>query len=245
MYATLLLWRIFLKESFSRWELLVPFTVNQLLALWVFSWGFQKVAGLEYAQTLAIGWIGFSMVTIGVISSVTLTIDLSLQKIRYWLSLPVSPGAIVLGKLLSAGALSIVASLFTLALGRALLLQINPTQTLWVLLALVLQGLTLIGLLASISVFIRDITKIGVIVSLIVGALQYLSVIYFPIEIFPSYVRALIYLNPLTYAINFIRSLLLAEQFDLLPLVILIVLSALWLTVGWAVLQSKVIHRER
>nr|BAL59146.1 hypothetical conserved protein [Candidatus Acetothermum autotrophicum] len=245
MQATLLLWRIFLKEAFSRWELLLPFAVNQLLALWVFSWGFQKVAGLEYAQALAIGWISFAMVTIGVLSSITLTIDLSLQKIRYWLSLPVAPGAIVLGKLLSASALSVVASLFTLTLGHILLLHLNAAQALWILLVLALQGFTLIGLLASISVFIRDITKIGVIVSLIVGMLQYLSVVYFPIEIFPSYVKALIYLNPLTYAINFIRSLVLSNQLDLLPLAVLALLSVGWLVVGWAVLQRKVIYRER
>jgi len=245
MQATLLLWWIFLKEAFTRWELLLPFVINQMLALWIFSWGFQKVAGLEYAQTLAIGWVGFAMVTIAVISGVTLTIDLSLQKIRYWLSLPVSPGAIVLGKLLSAGALSVVASLFTLALGRALLLQIEPFEALWVLLTLVLQGFTLVGLLASISVFIRDITKIGVIISLIVGALQYLSVVYFPIEIFPIYVRGLIYLNPLTYAINFIRALLLSDRLDLLPLAVLSLLSVGWLLVGWAVLQRKVIHQGR
>jgi ABC-2 type transport system permease protein len=245
MQATLLLWRIFLKEAFTRWELLLPFAVNQLLALWVFTWGFQKIAGSEYAQTLAIGWIGFAMVTIAVISSVTLTLDLSLQKIRYWLSLPVTPGAIVLGKLLSAVALSVVASLFTLGLGRILLLKLDLPQTVWVLTALVLQGFTLVGLLASISVFIRDITKIGVIVSLVVGALQYLSVVYFPIEIFPTYVRWLIYLNPLTYAINFIRALLLANRFDLLSLTILMVLSVSWLTVGWAVLQRKVVYQER
>jgi ABC-2 type transport system permease protein len=245
MQATLLLWRIFLKDAFTRWELLLPFAVNQLLALWVFIWGFQKIAGSEYAQTLAIGWIGFAMVTIAVISSVTLTIDLSLQKIRYWLSLPVAPGAIVLGKLLSAVALSVVASLFTLGLGRVLLLQLDSRQTLWIFVTLVLQGFTLVGLLASISVFIRDITKIGVIISLVVGALQYLSVVYFPIEIFPAYLRVLIYLNPLTYAINFIRALLLADRFDLLSLTILIVLSVSWLTVGWAVLQRKVVYRER
>lgn len=245
MRATLLLWRIFLKEAFTRRELLLPFAVNQLLALWVFTWGFQKIAGSEYAQTLAIGWISFAMVTIAVISSVTLTIDLSLQKIRYWLSLPVAPRAIVLGKLLSAVALSVVASLFTLGLGRVLLLKLDLTQTLWILAALVLQGFTLIGLLASISVFIRDITKIGVIVSLVVGALQYLSVVYFPIEIFPSYLRALVSLNPLTYAINFIRALLLSNRFDLLSLAVLMILGIGWLAVGWAVLQRKVIHRER
>ncbi len=245
MQATLLLWWVFLKEAFTRWELLLPFAVNHLLALWVFSWGFQRIAGAEYAQILAIGWISFAMVTIAVIGSITLTIDLSLQKIRYWLSLPVSPGAIVLGKLLSVGALSIAASLFTLALGRALLLQIEPIEALWILLVLVLQGFTLVGLLASISIFIRDITKVGVIISLIVGALQYLSVVYFPIEIFPTYVRGLIYLNPLTYAVNFTRALLLSDRLDWLSLAMLSLLSVGWLLVGWAVLQRKVIHRER
>ncbi|MBT9141129.1 MAG: hypothetical protein DDT30_01716 [Dehalococcoidia bacterium] len=245
MQATLLLWQIFLKAAFTRWELLLPFTVNQLLSLWVFSWGFQKIAGSEYAQTLAIGWISFAMVTIAVISSITLTIDLSSQKIRYWLSLPIAPGAIVLGKLLSAIVLSVVASLFTLGLGRVLLLKLDLPQTLWILAILLLQGVTLVGLLASISAFIRDITKIGVIVSLVVGALQYVSVVYFPIEIFPTYLQALIYLNPLTYAINFIRALVLSDRFDLFSLSILVVLSVAWLIAGWAVLQRKVIYRER
>jgi len=245
MHATLLLWRIFLQEAFSRWEFLLPFAANQLLSLWVFSWGFPKVAGLEYAQALAVGWIGFAMVTVGVISGVTLTIDLSAHKIRYWLSLPVVPGAIILGKLLSTSALCVAASLFTLALGQVLILQLTAAQALWMLVALILQGFALVGLLASISIFIRDITKIGVIISLIVGVLQYFSVVYFPIEIFPPYLRVLVHLNPLTYAINFTRALVLLDRFDLLPLSILVVLSIVWLKVGWMVLQRKVIYHER
>jgi len=245
MQATLLLWQVFLRGAFSRWELLLPFAVNQILALWIFSWGFPKVADLEYAQVLAIGWIGFAMVTIGVISSVTLTIDLSVQTIRYWLSLPVTPGAIVLGKLLSTSALCIAASLFTLTLGRVLILQLTVAQALWVLVVLILQSFTLVGLLTSISVFIRDITKIGVIVSLIVGILQYLSVVFFPIEIFPPYLKVLIHLNPLTHAINFTRALVVLNRFDPLPLSVLAVLSIGWLTVGWAVLRRKVIQHER
>lgn len=245
MRATVLLWQIFLREAFTRWELLLPFAINQLLALWVFSWGFQRVAGAEYAQMLVIGWIGFAMVTVGVISSIMLTVDLSLQKIRYWLSLPVAPGAIVLGKLLSSSVLCVAASLFTLALGQLFLLRLSLFQMLWVLVILVLQGFTLVGLLASISIFIRDITKIGVIVSLIIGVLQYLSVVYFPIEIFPVPVRALIYLNPLTYAINFIRALVLSSRFDWVSLAILAGLSIAWLGVGWGVLQRRALHRER
>lgn len=245
MKATLLLWQIFLKEAFMRWELLLPFAVNQLLALWVFSWGFQKVAGPEYAQLLVIGWIVFAMVTVGVISSITLAVDLSIQKIRYWLSLPVAPGAIVLGKLVSAGALCLVASLFTLALGRIFLLRVDGQEIAWVLGALALQGFALVGVLASISVLIRDITKIGVIVSLVVGILQYLSVVYFPIEIFPPYVRALIYLNPLTYAINFIRALLLSHQLEWGSLAILAIVSVGWLMIGWWALSRKVLLRER
>ncbi len=245
MRATALLWYVFLKEAFTRWELLLPFAVNQLLALWVFSWGFQRVAGIEYAQMLVIGWIGFAMVTIGVISSITLTVDLSLQKIRYWLSLPVAPGAIVLGKLFSSSALCIAASLFTLGLGQLFLLRISLSQTLWVLVALILQGFTLVGVLASISIFIRDITKIGVIVSLIIGILQYLSVVYFPMEIFPAPLRAVIYLNPLTYAITFIRALVLSSRFDWVSLAVLAGLSVAWLGVGWGILYRKALHHER
>lgn len=245
MRATALLWYVFLKEAFTRWELLLPFAVNQLLALWVFSWGFQRVAGLEYAQMLVIGWIGFAMVTIGVISSITLTVDLSLQKIRYWLSLPVAPGAIVLGKLLSSSLLCVAASLFTLGLGQLFLLRLSISQILWVLMVLTLQGFTLVGVLASISIFIRDITKIGVIVSLIIGILQYLSVVYFPIEIFPAPVRVMVYLNPLTYAINFIRALVLFGQLDWVSLVVLAGLSIVWLGVGWGALHRKALYHER
>ena len=245
MRATVLLWQLFLKEAFTRWEVLLPFAVNQLLALWVFSWGFQRVAGAEYAQLLVIGWVGFAMVTIGVISSITLTVDLSLHKIRYWLSLPIAPGAIVLGKLLSASVLCLVASLFTLGLGQLFLLRLSIAEIPWVLVALILQGSAIVGLFASLSIFIRDITKIGMIVSLIIGVLQYLSVVYFPIEIFPTPVRALIYLNPLTYAITFIRTLVLSNQFDWVSLAVLVGLGIAWLGAGWGLLHRKVLHHER
>jgi len=239
-----LLWSQFLRATFTKWGVILPLIFSNLLALIVFSFGFKHLVGEGFALSLSIGWIALSMVTIGVSATIVMTIDLTVSQIHYLLSLPVSLRAILIGKIGSVVALAICASLVVLLCGQLLLLHTTGERLLLLFIALILQALTLIGMLSTAAALVRDLTKLAILTNFLIGALQYASVVYFPIASFPVYVRPILYLNPLTYAINFSRTLLMRGEIDLIPLGILAGWSIFWSILGYHRLKRR-IERSR
>ena len=235
-----LLWSQFLRAAFTRWDVLLPLMFTNVLALIIFSFGFKHVVGVEFAVSLSIGWIALSMVTIGVTSTIVMTIDLTLTQLHYLLSLPVSLRTILIGKLGSVVVLALCAAAVVLACGQFLLLHTTGGNLVLLLVVLVLQAWTLIGMLSGLAALIQDLSKLAVWTNFAMGALQFISVVYFPIEIFPAYVRPLLYLNPLTYAINFSRVLLIRGEIDFISLGILIGWSIVWPILGYYALKRRI-----
>jgi len=235
-----LLWSQFLRAAFTNWAVTLPLIVGNVLALIVFSFGFRLVVGVEFAVSLSLGWIAVSMVTIGVAATIVMTVDLNFIQMRYLLSLPVSLRAILIGKLGSVVLFSLCASAIILILGQFLLLHATLGQLVLLFIALVLQAWTLIGMLSVVAALIRDISKLAIWTNFIIGALQTINVVFFPIEIFPVFVRPLLYLNPLTYAINFSRALLLRGEIDLIQLGILTGWSIVWPILGYYALKRGI-----
>lgn len=235
-----LLWSQFLRKAFTNWGVIIPLLFANVLALIVFSFGFKRVVGAEFAVSLAIGWIALSMVTIGVSSTIVMTIDLTFTEMRYLLSLPVSIRAILFGKLGSVALLSLCASIVVLTFGQLLLLHTTGGRLILLLIVLALQAWTLIGMLSVVAAMIQDLSKLAIWTNFIIGALQYISVVFFPIEIFPVFVRPLLYLNPLTYAINFTRALLVRGEIDLISLGILTGWSIVWPILGYYGLKRRI-----
>jgi ABC-type polysaccharide/polyol phosphate export permease len=213
---------------------------SNLLALTVFSFGFRRLVGEGFALNLSIGWIALSMVTIGVGATIVMTIDLTVSQIHYLLSLPVSLRSILIGKIGSVVALATCASFVVLLCGQFLLLHTTAERLLLLFVALILQALTLVGMLSTTTVLVRDLTKLAVLTNFLIGVLQYASVVYFPIASFPIYVRPILYLNPLTYAINFSRTLLVRGEIDLIPLAILAGWSIFWTILGYRGLERRI-----
>jgi len=240
MRAVRLLWGGFLYEAFTKWEVNLPLMFSNVLGLAVFAFGFRQAVGVEFAANLSVGWIALSMVTIGVSSTIVMTIDLTITQMQYLLSLPVSLRAILIGKIGSVVVLAVCASLVVLAVGQLVLLQTTLANLGFLFLVLVLQACTLIGILSSVAALVNDLTKLAVLTNFIISALQFVSVVYFPMEIFPVYVRPLLYLNPLTYAINFSRALLMGGRVDLLSLGILAGWSVVWPIMGYYGLKKRI-----
>ena len=70
-------------------------------------------------------------------------------------------------------------------------------------LALIIMGLT--WLLAALGVFLRDVTQV---VGIVTSALIFLSPIFYPLTALPENIRPLLYLNPITLAVEDARDVL-------------------------------------
>lgn len=112
-------------------------------------------------------------------------------------------------------AITLLASLFhtLISLGVwlvAYILFIGPPHATTLLLPIVILPLTtlIMGLswiLASLGVFLRDVSQV---VGIATSALMFLSPIFYPVDAFPENFRYLLYLNPLTPAIEMTRDVL-------------------------------------
>lgn len=105
-----------------------------------------------------------------------------------------------------------------------------------VLLPLVLYGLGLSWLLASLGVYIRDISQItGILTTL----LLFLSPIFYPITALPEKFQAVLYLNPLTFIIEQARAVMMWGQFpDWRGLLISTVCAGMVAWLGFAFFQK-------
>lgn len=110
----------------------------------------------------------------------------------------------VLGSALFHAAVSLAVLLaFGLLLGRGI-----PLTTVYlplVLLPLVLLALGLGWFLGALGVYLRDV---GQTVSLLVSALMFLSPVFYPLDALPEHIRPLAALNPLAFAIEAARDIL-------------------------------------
>lgn len=208
----ILVWQEVISAPRKRWDTLVAGMFSGALGLLTMVCGFKRyLPGTAYESTFATGWVAYTMVLAGVAGSIAATVDLSLGRIRYLLSLPVTPVMIASSKMCGATATSFLVSLAMLALGNPLVLHLSFPNALWALGALMLQALSIVGIMCTLSPFVADMTKLGLVGSIAAGSLQYLSSVYFPPEVFPAWVRPIIYINPLTYSVNFFRSLVRKE----------------------------------
>ena len=100
-----------------------------------------------------------------------------------------------------------------------------------VVLPLALIGLGLSYLIASTTVFIRDLSQV---IGVLVTVLLFLSPIFYPLEAVPETVRPLMYLNPLTVPISEFRNLVLwGKTPDLVTLAVYTIVALIVFYLGW------------
>ncbi len=241
MNSVVVLWEHEVQSALRRWSIIVPSLFSGLLGMLVLAYGFRSFFhSSSYYLTFATGWISYAMVLTGVTAGLTATLDLTTQRIRYLLSLPVPPGAIVLGRLWGATAVTALISTVLLAFAEPLILRFSFSALVAVFAVLVIQALSVVGLVTALTYLVRDISKLGIAASIATGVLQYVSSVYFPPSVFPSWARPLVYVNPLTHAVDFMRALL-AQSSDHLALVMLIGETTCLVGLGYALMRRALL----
>lgn len=127
-------------------------------------------------------------------------------------------------------------SMFVLLLAMSLLGHSVPVTFVWiipVMIPLVLYGLAVGWILASIGVFLRDV---GQIVGVLSQILMFMSPVFFPISKIPEAYRGLLQVNPLTSLIEQARAVLVfggQPDWAALSIQVLIALAACIIGYGW------------
>jgi ABC-2 type transport system permease protein len=192
--------------------------VQPVLWLMLFGEVMARVRGvapgnIPYLDFLAAGILAQSALFVAIFYGISAIWERDLGVLQRYLVSPAPRSALVLGKALSAGvrALSQALIVYLLALLLGVGINLNPLNILGVAAAIVLGA----ALFSTLSLIIACIVKtrerfmgIGQVLTM---PIFFASNAIYPLSLMPGWLRAVSHLNPLTYEVDILRSLMLTQ----------------------------------
>ena len=220
MNAIYILW---LREPkrYSRSRAQVVASLGQpLLYLLVLGFGlgpiFQKAGNGSYLQFMAPGVVGMSVLFTSVFSGIGLLWDRQFGFLKETLVAPVPRVVVMIGKTLGGATVATLQGLIVLTV--CLIAGFRPVNWATVPLALVFMILTAIvfaGLGMAIGSMLQDMQGFQLIMNFLVMPIFFLSGALFPLKDLPSVLSFVTRIDPLSYGIDGLRSVLIGtSQFE-------------------------------
>ena len=220
MNAIYILWLRELKR-YSRSRAQVVASLGQpLLYLLVLGFGlgpiFQKAGNGSYLQFMAPGVVGMSVLFTSVFSGIGLLWDRQFGFLKETLVAPVPRVVVMIGKTLGGATVATLQGLIVLTV--CLIAGFRPVNWATVPLALVFMILTAIvfaGLGMAIGSMLQDMQGFQLIMNFLVMPIFFLSGALFPLKDLPSVLSFVTRIDPLSYGIDGLRSVLIGtSQFE-------------------------------
>jgi ABC-2 type transport system permease protein len=196
-------------------------------ALWllVFGEAFTKLRAIPtgdytYLQFMTPGVLAQSVMFVAIFYGITVVWERDLGLLNKLLSTPTPRSAIVMGKALSAGVRGIVqaVAIFVLALIIHVKISLNPIHLLGVLFVVFLLGMFFACLSMCLAALVRTRERVMGIGQAITMPLFFASNAIYPASILPTWIKAIVTINPLSYVIDAIRGLLVTNDLSKLML---------------------------
>jgi len=214
-------------------------------ALWLLLFGevFTKVRAIPtpnnvpYIDFMAPGILAQSVLFIAIFSGMTIIWERDLGIVHKFLASPTPRGALALGKVLSAGmrALSQAIVVYALALILGVGLSWNPLHLIGMVAVIVLCAATFAAFSLLIAFLAKTRERFMGIGQVLTMPFFFASNAIYPIGIMPAWLKVIARINPLTYAVDALRALMLAggtSSFGLgLDFGVLILATAILVTV--------------
>ncbi|MGQ4915791.1 MAG: ABC transporter permease [Candidatus Asgardarchaeia archaeon] len=237
---------------FSRNKSRVIGTIVQPL-LWIFFFGigFSRMlssgnaptnlpGGVDYLTFLIPGIVMMTIFTASFMSGISIIWDRELGYLKEVLVAPASRKATIFGRTLGDATIAVLQGIVILLLVFPLTPTINLINLPFTLLYGFLMSISFAGIGIIMATRMRSMEGFQLIMNLIMMPLLFLSGVFYPPEVLPEWMQYVVFLNPLTYATDASRNLLLG--FGSLPLwvdtIVLLVIASVFLVVA-AVMFEK------
>jgi ABC-2 type transport system permease protein len=207
--------------------------------LWLVIFG-QVLAGIraiptgdfDYLAFMAPGVLAQSVLFVSIFYGLSIIWERDLGIIHKFLASPVPRAALVLGKGLSAGARGLSQAIIVVLLATVLGVQVNlnPLNILGMLAAVVVGAITFSTLSLLIALWVKTRERFMGVGQVITMPLFFASNAIYPINLMPGWLQAIAHVNPLSYMVDALRSLMLPGSESVFGLgtdfAVLIVVSA-------------------
>jgi ABC-2 type transport system permease protein len=203
----------------------------------------------SYFSFLACGMLAFVVLFTSAFSGMSVVFDRRFGFLNKALSTPVARGAIVMGKVFQSVGRSLIQAAIVLVIAIILGMEIGHFTVLGIAGAFVIIFLMATGLSALFTMLAlrsSDWQTQVALINLINLPLLFASNALFPIKIMPNWLQDIVEVNPVSYANDAVRQLLLGATVHLAPLwvdfavliVFAFVLSAIGIVLSWRLLSK-------
>ncbi len=207
---------------------LVSSFVQPLLWLVIFGIGIgaslrAAPTGLTYQQLIFPGIVGQTLLFTSMFMGISVIWDKEFGFMKEILVAPISRVSIFLGKMVGDSTDALIQGIIVLFLGLILGIDLDPVTFLASLPVMLIMTFGLVSIGLTIASFMGSLESFGAIQSFINLPLFFLSGALFQIQSLPGWMQAISRLNPLSYGVDALRTIILGaawQAYQLQPLII-------------------------
>jgi ABC-2 type transport system permease protein len=210
------IWQREMLTFFREKPRIVSAIINPIFWLLTFGAGLGAtvhIAGLNYEQYIFSGILLQTFLFSSIFYGAYLVWDRRIDLLKAVLVTPLSRSSIFLGKLLGGITFSLIEAAIILAFGVVINIKYTPYSIGLTIITVIIAaaGLTAVGLI--IGSFMTSPEGFQLITTFVIFPLFFLSGALFPLNNLPAYLATLTIINPLTYIVDSLRSLLVGLQY--------------------------------
>ena len=211
------LWRRETKRFTRERTRFVSSFVQPLLWLVIFGAGLgsalRSSMGLNYQEFIFPGIIGQTLLFTSMFMGVSVIWDRQFGFLKEIMVAPISRVSIFTGKMLGVSTDSMIQGMIVLMLGFVIGVHITFSMVIAVLplMLLITLGVVCIGL--TLASFMTSLESYGTIMTFVNLPMFLLSGALFPVNNLPSWLKAVVYINPLTYGVDAMRAVILGNTY--------------------------------
>jgi ABC-2 type transport system permease protein len=209
----------------------------------------QTFGTTDYFSYMAMGMVAFTTVFTSAFVGISVVFDRRLGFMNKVLSTPVSRSVIIVSKVMSASIRSVFQAGIVTALAYIIGLQLganfNVFSVLGVFAMVFLIGFGLSSMFTAITLRTTRMETPQAIIQLVTLPLMFASSAYFPIGNMPDWLQAVANVNPISYAIDGVRRLMIfSDGFGQLPLdfayvgIFAAIVTAICIALSWRYLNK-------
>jgi ABC-2 type transport system permease protein len=195
--------------------------IQPVLFLFVLGTGLSSLMStgeVDFRTFLFPGVLAMSVLFTAAFSGISIVWDREFGFLREMLVAPVGTTAILTGKCLGGATVATLQSLVILALGGLVDVPYDPVMMLELVVLLFLMAFMICALGLVLAARVKQIQSAMPLVQLTITPLMFLSGALFPLSNLPAWLKVVTTLNPMTYAVESIRSVVF-DRLDLTPAV--------------------------
>jgi ABC-2 type transport system permease protein len=173
--------------------------------------------GIDYTSFIAPGIVTMALMFNSILSGITVIWDRELGFMKEMLVAPISRLSIVAGKALGGATTALIQGIFLIFLifvikGLSseyfIAVKMDVIVFLTMIPMMILIALGLVGLGITIASRLDTLESFGLIMQFMIMPMFFLSGALFPINNLPDWIRVVTYLDPVTYGVELLRSIL-------------------------------------